>query len=270
MHIQQRLVGRRTEHLLCGRLHPAGGRFLQEPRLVILARHRRPPRFRNAPGLQMSDSTKSDFDSGNLLSLATLLIGLAAAWLYVAGRTYAYHYYGAYHLGLIGLGIPQQDYLVFGAWVIRPYPITAIIWFVVVVLVAWGIRKKLGAGWMLAWLVAAVVVAFQLAFSAAPAVARRHVEDDRRDDYQAQPMVSLMVDPAWAIEAAGHDHIAAFESGCYRLLVVGDQRLVLLRPFRDAPEVELATTVLRWESVRSLNLLPPGRSCSMELPSGER
>ena len=80
----------------------------------------------------MSDPTaadKPDFDAGNLLSLATLLVGLAAAWLYVAGRTYAYHYYGAYHLGLIGLSIPPQDYLVFGAWVVRFFPIATVIWF---------------------------------------------------------------------------------------------------------------------------------------------
>jgi hypothetical protein len=37
----------------------------------------------------MDDSKpeKPDFDAGNLLSLATLIVGLAAAWLYVARRT---------------------------------------------------------------------------------------------------------------------------------------------------------------------------------------
>jgi hypothetical protein len=214
----------------------------------------------------MSDTPtpeKADFDSGNLLSLATLLVGLAAAWLYVAGRTYAYHYYGAYHLGLIGLGIPQQDYLVFGAWVVRFFPIWTAIWFVVVLLAAWVIRRKYGAGWMLAWLVIAVVVAFQLAFTAAPAVARSHIQDDQSNDYRAQPLVSLLVDPAWAADPGGRDRSTALESGCYRLLIAGDQRLVLLRPFRDAPETELATIILRWEAVRLLRMLPPGRSCPM-------
>jgi hypothetical protein len=212
---------------------------------------------------ETSKPEKADFDSGNLLALATLLVGLAAAWLYVAGRAYAYQYYGAYHLGLIGLGIPQQDYLVFGAWVVRYFLIWTTLWFVVVLLAAWVVRRKFGAGWMLAWLVVAVVLAFELAFRAAPAVARSDVEDDRTNDYRAQPLVSVLVDPAWSADAVGHDRSTAFESGCYRLLIAGDQRLVLIRPFRDAPDAELATIVLRWEAVRSLRVLPPGRSCPM-------
>jgi hypothetical protein len=210
-----------------------------------------------------SKPEKPDFDSGNLLALATLLVGLAGAWLYIAGRTYAYHYYGAYHLGLIGLGIPQQDYLVFGAWILRFFSVRTFVWLMVVLVAAWAVRRRFGAGWMLAWLVLAVVAAFLLAFRAAPALARNHVEDDRASDYRAYPLVSIAVDPAWSTDNAGRDRSAALESGCYRLLIAGDQRLVLLRPFRDAPEVEMATLVLRWEAVRSLRLLPVGRSCPM-------
>jgi hypothetical protein len=214
----------------------------------------------------MSDPSKPkkpDFDAGNLLALATLLVGLAGAWLYVAGRTYAYHYYAAYHLGLVGLGISPQDYFVFGAWALRFFPVWTFIWLLVTLAVAWGIRRWFGAGWMLAWLVLAVVVAFQLAFCAAPALAKNHVENDRASDYWMLPLVLIVVDPAWSTDNAGRERSAVLESGCYRLLIAGDQRLVLLRPFRDAPEVELVTLVLRWDAVRSLSLLPSGRSCTM-------
>ena len=50
---------------------------------------------------------------------------------------------------------------------------------------------------MLAWLVAAVVVAFQLAFSAAPVVAKRHMEDDQKNDYWRSLWCLCLVDPVW-------------------------------------------------------------------------
>jgi uncharacterized membrane protein len=204
---------------------------------------------------------KSGFDAGNLLALATLLVALAGAWLYVAGQMYAYHYYGSYGLGLVGLGLAQQDYLVFGAWVLRAHPFWAIVWALLTFIVARVVRYWASPGWMLAWLVIASAMAFQLAYVAAPGVARRHFADDKAGDYRAQPLVAVSVDPAWLTDPSLRDRATALESGCYRLLVGGDQHIVLLRPFRDAPEAELSTTVLRWEAVRMLRVLPYGRSC---------
>jgi hypothetical protein len=114
---------------------------------------------------------------------------------------------------------------------------------------------------MLGWLVIAIGIAFQLAFVAAPIKARTDAADDRTGDYRAQPLVVVSVDPAWSTDASDRDRAAALGSGCYRLLVAGDKGLVLLRPFRDTPQAELATTLLRWEAVRLLRILPPGRSC---------
>jgi hypothetical protein len=211
----------------------------------------------------MSDPSddKSGFDAGNLLALATLLVALAGAWLYVAGQTYAYHYYGSYGLGLVGLGIGQQDYLVFGAWVLRAHPCWAVASALVTLVVARAVRVWISPGWMLAWLVIASATAFQVAYVAAPGVARRHFADDKAGDYPAQPLVAVSVDPAWSTDASLRDRATALESGCFRLLVAGDQRIVLLRPFRNNPEAELSTTVIRWEAVRMLRVLPYGRSC---------
>jgi hypothetical protein len=90
---------------------------------------------------------------------------------------------------------------------------------------------------------------------------RRHFAEDKAGDYRAQPLVAVSVDPSWSTDTSLRDRATALESGCFRLLVAGDQRIVLLRPFRDNPEAELSTTVIRWEAIRMLRVLPYGRSC---------
>lgn len=212
----------------------------------------------------MSESPKPErlgFDSGNLLALATVLVGVVSAWLYAAGRTYAYSYYGAYGLGLIGLGIPQQDYLVFGALLVRAHALPSVLLLTAAVGIAWTLRRVLGAGWMLLWLCIVVFIAFQIAFATAPELARRHILEDQNGDYRAQPLVEVLVGPAWSAEPGFNETAAAFRSGCYRLLLSGEQRLVLFRPSRDAPTAELVTVILGWHEVRELRVLPQGRSC---------
>jgi len=49
----------------------------------------------------------------------SLLIGLGAALIYVAGWSYAYHWYGRFGLGLVPLDIAREHLLLYGFWTLR-------------------------------------------------------------------------------------------------------------------------------------------------------
>ena len=50
-----------------------------------------------------------------LVDLATVF-ALIAAWLYVAGWTYALHYFARFEVGLLALDIPHEYYLMYQPW----------------------------------------------------------------------------------------------------------------------------------------------------------
>ena len=50
---------------------------------------------------------------------AGVLTSIIIALLYTAGLSYAYHYFAEFHLGLLGLEIPQAYFLLYGFQVIR-------------------------------------------------------------------------------------------------------------------------------------------------------
>lgn len=60
-----------------------------------------------------------------IVSGLTLLVGLAAAWLYVAGWTYAYAYFRGFHVPLTLVDLPHKEVFVFGALAFwkQPWPL---------------------------------------------------------------------------------------------------------------------------------------------------
>jgi hypothetical protein len=68
---------------------------------------------------------------GEVTGAAVFVIGLISAWLYVAGWTYAYHYFDRFGIPLLMVDIPKEHYFVYGGIVVRQFPIWE---FVIVVI----------------------------------------------------------------------------------------------------------------------------------------
>jgi len=48
--------------------------------------------------------------------------GFAAALLYTAGWSYAYHYFAQFQIGLLGIAIQREYFFLYGFWVLKAHP----------------------------------------------------------------------------------------------------------------------------------------------------
>ena len=201
---------------------------------------------------------------GDVVAGLAFLVTVTAAWLYMAGWTYAYHYYDRFHVGLLTLDIPRENFFVYGFWVLRGQ----LVWVVALAVLgaaATLLLPRLRPRWprgLLAWAgLAVVLLLFWLGYRAAVATAGAHYVDDRARDYPAHPRVRVWVDPAWAGDDGTAQLAAGLAEGCYRLLLQNDDKLFLFRPFKDAPAAAVPLVALPWGDVRTMRLLPDGSSC---------
>src|SRR5215468_3233382 len=61
---------------------------------------------------------------GEVTGAAVFVIGLISAWLYVAGWTYAYHYFDRFGIPLLMVEIPKEHYFVYGGVVVQQFPVS--------------------------------------------------------------------------------------------------------------------------------------------------
>lgn len=90
---------------------------------------------------------------------------------------------------------------------------------------------------------------------------RAQFQRQRESDYEAYPRVQV-----WRTAEAARNPNNALSAedlakGCYRLLLHNQDRLFLFRPFQGAPVADLATVVLPWREIASINVLPEYTSC---------
>jgi hypothetical protein len=71
---------------------------------------------------------------GDITAAAAFVVGLVTAWLYLAGWTYAYHYFDRFGIPLLMIDIPKENYFVYGGIVLQQFPIWEVL--IVVVLLA--------------------------------------------------------------------------------------------------------------------------------------
>jgi hypothetical protein len=68
---------------------------------------------------------------GEIAAAAAFVVGLVTAWLYLAGWTYAYHYFDRFGIPLLMVDIPKENYFIYGGIVLLQFPI----WDLLIVLV---------------------------------------------------------------------------------------------------------------------------------------
>lgn len=194
-----------------------------------------------------------------------LLVGLIAAWLYMAGWAYAYHYFGHYRLGLAPLAIPREYIALYGLWVAQAHPLQLGLAVLLLVLVA-GAPPALQEQPVVRWLlrtatVALVVLLCFLGYSLAVELAERQHAEDAADDFPGHPRLQVWVVDAWAADSALGPLAKELAEGCHRLLFQNTTALFLFRPRRDAALVDLPVLTVPFAQLRATRLLPDRRSC---------
>jgi MFS family permease len=200
---------------------------------------------------------------GEVTGAAALVIGLISAWLYVAGWTYANHYFDRFGIPLLMVDIPKEHYLVYGGIVVSQFPIweLAIVVIFIAAIALWR-WLRLDAGRLKTPLsVLALLAVFWLGHGAAVVAADRQHIQQRESDYGAFPRVQV-----WLKESAkppdGSPRTSAdLTNGCYRLLLHNQNRLFLLRPLKGALAADLPVLISPWDRIELIRVLPEYTSC---------
>jgi len=126
---------------------------------------------------------------GEVTGAAALAAGLISAWLYVAGWTYAYHYFDRFGIPLLMVDIPKENYFVYGGIVVLQFPVWALtIAAIILAAIALGLWLRLDAGRLTIPLsVLALLAVFWLGHRAAVAAAHKQYIQQRESDYAAFP-----------------------------------------------------------------------------------
>jgi hypothetical protein len=200
---------------------------------------------------------------GDVVGLLAFLVGLITAWLYVAGWTYAYHYFDRFGIPLLMVDIPKENYFVYGGIVVQQFPLWGL-GFGLALLAAASLWSKISAALgRVATPLGLVVIAavFWLGHEGGVAAAHQHYSDQRRSDYSAYPRVQVRpkedAKPSAGSPLASGDLI----KGCYRLLLHNRDRLFLVRPFKGATAADLPVLIIPWDQVNLIRVLAEYTSC---------
>jgi hypothetical protein len=194
---------------------------------------------------------------GDVVSVASLVIGLLTALIYAAGWTYAYDYFARFRIPLLMIDLPFEHYLVYGGSVPTYFPGTTAFFAVLLLVALWGIQRwsrhlgRLGAATALIGL---VILAFGLARWGGSAAARSEFRMQQSSDYASYPRVRLTIgDKSDLGDILGRD--------CGRLVASSRERIFLVRPVRDAPGLSLDTIVISVKEADAFMITAEYTSC---------
>ncbi len=194
---------------------------------------------------------------------AAFAVGLISAWLYAAGWTYAYHYFDRFGIPLLMVDIPKENYFLYGGIVVQQFLLwglaISIAGIATVALWRWlridAARFKVPLG------VLALLAAFWLGHQAAIAAAREQYVRQRESDYSAFPRVRVWLKDGTKSPNESLGPPVDLTTGCYRLLLHNQNRLFLLRPYKDASATNLPTLIAPWDQIALVRVLPDYTSC---------
>jgi hypothetical protein len=200
---------------------------------------------------------------GDVVSSVGAALGLIAAWLYVAGWTYAYAYFDRFRIPLLLVDIPFQHMLVFGGLVFLKNlwlsaPIATLVIFGLWSLSRWF--RQLGRFIVNTAIVVGIIGGFALAHAGGILTANDDFQAERSSDYEAYPRLRLILKKDMAetpSEALGD----AATTDCDRLLAATKDRLFLVRPSRNAPGADIDTYVISAEQVLAMRITGNYTSC---------
>jgi hypothetical protein len=181
---------------------------------------------------------------GEMAAAAAFVVGLVTAWLYLAGWTYAYHYFDRFGIPLLMVDIPKENYFVYGGIVLLQFPIWGLL--IVVVLLAGIVLwrwPRLDAGRLKVPLSLVALLAVFLLGHRAAVVTHEQFVQQRESDYSAYPRVQLWPKESTKSPDGSPWASADLTNGCYRLVLHNKDRLFLLRPIAGAAAAELPILV---------------------------
>lgn len=198
-----------------------------------------------------------------VVEASAFLIALCSIWLYLAGWTYAYHYFDRFRIPLLMVELPLEHYFVYGFIVIRQQVgwVIAISLATLALALFWNRLPAPIRQHKIALAAVLILIGFWLGHAAGVSTAHAQFQQQRTSDYAAYPRVQI-----WrTAEAAKNPNSAPsaeeLAKGCYRLLLHNQDRLFLFRPFQGAPAAGLATVILPWNEIASVRVLPDYTSC---------
>ncbi len=182
---------------------------------------------------------------------AALVTTLTAALIYVAGWSFAQHWFDHFNLGLIGLGIPLEYHLMYGLWVLWDA------WWLLGTLAAAGLaawrwwvpaRRRLREGWPLA-----LLPAFLLFYGLGARCADTEYATLREQDFASLPPVRVWLNGGNSSEPKMQAVITDLAAGGYRLLLKGGGDLYLIKPVMgsEQPVVQIPAG-----QVRAMRVIP--------------
>ncbi len=199
---------------------------------------------------------------GDIASAAGLAVALVTAWLYAAGWTYAYVYFQNFHIPLLMLDIPVEHMLSYGGLVVIKAPWSAVVILLLLLAALLALVRfaaRLGRFGTSAVLVGLVLLLFGLAHLGGRKAAGADVATMRQTDYAAYPRVRL----GWT--GTDMPPVAVMsdvlKTDCGRLLAVSKERLFLIRPVRDAPQLDLHTIVVTSAKAHAMLVHADDHSC---------
>jgi hypothetical protein len=186
-----------------------------------------------------------------------VITSVATAFLYIAGWSYAYHYFQQFHLGLIGLEIEHEYFLLYDFWVWKAH----LCWMLPCLLVAFGLPLLFQRFWQqrpelrsrlraVAWtgVPIALLLLFLFLYQLGAWTGQAEFAREQRGDFPSYPRVKV-----W-LKDDKDKRGEVLSKGCYRLLLRGKEQLYLFRP--DKVSSGIPTEIVPNGEVASVRLLP--------------
>lgn len=185
------------------------------------------------------------------------ITGVATAFLYIAGWSYAYHYFQCFHLGLIGLEIENEYFLLYDFWVWR----ANLCWMLPCLLAAISLLLLFQRFWqqrpeLLHWLrpvaqigvPTSLLLLFLALYQLGAWTGQADFAREQRADFPSYPRVKVWLKDKQDARAA------ELVKGCYRLLLRGKEQLYLFRA--DGVSERIPTEIVPSSEVATVRLLP--------------
>lgn len=206
----------------------------------------------------MTEQSKS---SGVWLFDIAASLGIATALVYATGWTYAFHYLDHFGLGLLGLDIPREYFLMYGFQVFKAWWWLTIGYYLLALamlsgLHGWGHRPDWAGILAREGQVVLVLIAFITSGWLARKQADNYYTEQQMKGFTAFPYVRVWPKQKNSANQSLQALYGALPKGHYRLLLQDKQRLYLIKPPRDGKPARLAVTEVAQEAVDLVRVLP--------------
>ena len=192
----------------------------------------------------MHNSTKYTVD-------IAIWITLGAVLLYVAGWSYAYHWFGYFQLGLIHMGLPTEYHLMYGFWVLRDH------WWLFLMLFlsasfTWIFRPG-PMPWLRWWILPMLIAIFMLIYDLGERSANNDFRQHSDTGFDRHPWTRVWLTPKTKSDPRLTSLAEDLAAGHYRLLVQSETSLFLIKPKKGA---QISTVQVPLEQVAATRRMP--------------